>query len=130
MRNIKGRNTRPELIVRRYLFKHGFRYRLHKKSLPGTPDIVLARYNTVIFINGCFWHGHKDCPKSALPKSRINFWEQKIKNNIRRDNANIAELSKMGWGVVIIHQCELSKKNIDNTMNKVIDYLRNINKPV
>ena len=85
MASIRGKNTRPEILVRKYLFAHGYRFRIHVKKLPGTPDIVLLKYRTVIFVNGCFWHGHRNCTFYSKPKSNVDFWEQKIERNIKRD---------------------------------------------
>ena len=109
MSNVKNKNTKPEIMVRKYLFEHGYRYRLHRKDLPGKPDIVLPRYKTVIFINGCFWHGHQDCKYSALPETNKDFWEVKINSNIQRDIESHKELSKLGWKVIDIWQCNLKR---------------------
>ncbi|UOE48502.1 very short patch repair endonuclease [Mucilaginibacter sp. SMC90] len=121
MGNIKGVHTAPELLVRKYLFKYGFRFSLHRKNLPGTPDIVLSKYKAVIFVSGCFWHGHIGCIKSALPKTRVEFWETKIFRNKERDNLNMRKLEKLGWKVIVIFQCELKKKDLDQTMGSVIE---------
>ena len=99
MSHIRGKNTRPELIVRKYLFAHGFRFRVNVKKLPGTPDIVLRKYHTVIFVNGCFWHGHEGCPYFVLPKSNVEFWNNKITRNRERDLKNRIKLRDMGWHV-------------------------------
>jgi len=123
MGKIKSIDTKPEILVRKYLFKHGFRFRLHSKTLPGKPDIVLRKYKTVIFVNGCFWHGHKDCRKSSLPKTRVEYWDDKITRNIARDIANQKMLTDLGWNVVVIHQCELKNKDVDKTMAEVINNL-------
>ncbi len=95
MSHIRGKNTRPELIVRKYLFAHGFRFRVNVKKLPGTPDIVLRKYHTVIFVNGCFWHGHEGCPYFVLPKSNVEFWNNKITRNRERDLKNRIKLRDM-----------------------------------
>lgn len=110
MSSIRSINTKPELIVRKFLFKEGFRYRLHIKKLPGSPDIVLAKYKTVIFINGCFWHGHKGCKKAGLPKTRTDWWEKKINTNIERDQNNYMQLKALGWHIIIIWECQLKTK--------------------
>ena len=123
MRSIKGANTAPELAVRRYLFKHGFRFSLHRKDLPGKPDIVLRKYKTVIFVHGCFWHGHQGCLKGRLPKTNVEFWSEKIQRNQTRDKTNINDLVKLGWKVIVIYQCELKNKTIDKTMSAVIKQL-------
>lgn len=100
MAAVKGKDTKPEMIVRKYLFSRGLRFRVQVRKLPGTPDIVLPKYNTVIFVNGCFWHGHEGCKYFRLPKSNIEFWEQKIKNNVARDARNETELKALGWRVI------------------------------
>lgn len=110
MSKISGKETKPEILVRKYLFSKGFRYRKNVKELPGRPDIVLPKYKTIIFIHGCFWHGHEECKKSALPTTNTEFWREKIGKNIERDRRTIAELKQLGWSVVVIWQCEI--KNI------------------
>lgn len=110
MSKIGGKNTKPEILVRKFLFSKGFRYRINVKTLPGKPDIVLPKYKTVIFINGCFWHGH-NCKKGKLPSSNIDFWRGKISNNKSRDDKNSDLLIKLGWKVIIIWQCEISNVN-------------------
>ena len=107
MSHIRGKNTRPELIVRKYLFAHGFRFRVNVKKLPGTPDIVLRKYHTVIFVNGCFWHGHEGCPYFVLPKSNVEFWNNKITRNRERDLKNRIKLRDMGWHVIQLWECQL-----------------------
>lgn len=110
MSKISGKGTKPEILVRKYLFSQGFRYRKNVKDLPGKPDIVLPKYKAVIFVNGCFWHGHENCKKATLPATNTEFWREKISNNIIRDEKTYAELSSMGYKVLIIWQCELSIK--------------------
>lgn len=107
MSQIKGKNTKPEGIVRKYLFSQGYRYRKNDKRLPGTPDIVLPKYKTVIFVNGCFWHGHKGCKYFVWPKSNTEFWQQKIESNIVRDKQKSKLLKSQGWRVIIVWECEL-----------------------
>ena len=107
MANIHGCNTKPEVLVRKFLFSNGFRYRINVKKLPGKPDIVLTKYRTVIFVNGCFWHGHM-CTRGHLPSSNMVFWKEKISRNKLRDDKNQDLLIKLGWKVVIIWQCEIS----------------------
>lgn len=109
MSAIRSGDTKPEMIVRKYLHSQGFRYGLHNHKLPGSPDIVLRKYRTVIFINGCFWHGHKGCKYYRIPKSNVEFWETKINRNIERDAKNVAELAAKGWRVIIVWECELKK---------------------
>ena len=111
MAAIKGKDTKPEIIVRKYLFSKGLRYRVHVKKLPGSPDIVLPKYKTVIFVNGCFWHGHEGCKFSHLPKSNEFFWEQKIRRNKARDIANEYVLQTEGWRVIRVWECEIKKVN-------------------
>jgi DNA mismatch endonuclease (patch repair protein) len=106
MSRIKGKNTRPELVVRHILHAAGFRYRLHAKDLPGRPDIVLRSRKTLVFVNGCFWHGH-DCHGTRLPKSNRRFWNAKIKANIARDARNLAECRRLGWRVLVVWECAL-----------------------
>ena len=106
MGRIKGKNTRPELAVRRILHAAGFRYRLHAKNLPGRPDIVLRSRKTLVFVNGCFWHGH-DCHGTRLPKSNRRFWNAKIKANMARDVCNLAECRRLGWRVLVVWECAL-----------------------
>ncbi|MFD1255834.1 very short patch repair endonuclease [Mucilaginibacter terrae] len=120
MSSIKGKNTKPELRVRKVLHRLGFRFRLHDKRLPGTPDIVLKKYKTVIFVNGCFWHGHTECRRGvSMPKSRTEFWQNKISNNRERDVKKIEELKKIGWKVISVFECELKSRNIENTINTI-----------
>lgn len=119
MSMIKGKDTKPEIVLRHSLHAKGFRYRKNVKSLPGKPDIVLARYRTVIFVNGCFWHGHKDCPKFVLPKTNAEFWLTKIENNKERDLRNYSYLEALGWKTIVVWECELSKNSIDATVNRV-----------
>lgn len=120
MSKIFGKETKPEIIVRKYLFANGFRYRKNVKNLPGKPDIVLTKYKTIIFINGCFWHGH-NCKAGKLPDTRKEFWEKKICDTIERDKRNIEQLEAMGWKVIVIWQCEIKNKTIrEKTLNQLI----------
>lgn len=105
MAAIKGKDTKPEVWLRKELFRRGFRYRLHRKDLPGKPDIVLPRFNTVIFVNGCFWHCHEGCPYFKLPKSNVDFWIDKLQKNTERDLANRESLLQDNWKVVIVWEC-------------------------
>jgi len=107
MSRIKGRNTKPELAVRSLLHRMGYRFRLHKANLPGKPDIVLARYKTVIFVHGCFWHRHKDCRFAYTPKSRTEFWLKKLESNVIRDIQVKSDLELLGWRVITLWECEL-----------------------
>ena len=109
MSRIRSRDTGPELVVRSALHRLGYRFRIHKKDLPGKPDIVLAKYRTVIFVNGCFWHHHGKCKRAKWPKTNQEYWIPKIKKNSRKDSSNKAKLEKMGWSVHIIWECETSE---------------------
>ena len=118
MAAIKGANTKPEELVRKYLFSKGFRYRKNVRKLPGSPDVVLPKYKTAIFVNGCFWHRH-DCKWFRWPKSNADFWKNKIESNVERDNRNYNNLKEEGWKVIIVWECEV-KKQFDDTMKKLI----------
>ena len=111
MSRIHGKNTKPEILVRKGLHARGFRFRLHNKKLPGCPDVVLPRYGVVIMVNGCFWHGHKGCQYATKPKSNIEFWEIKIARNRHRDEVTNAHLEALGWHVITIWECELKGKS-------------------
>lgn len=117
MSRIKGKDTKPEIIVRRLIHKMGIRFRLHRKELPGKPDIVLPRYNTIIFINGCFWHRHPNCQRSTIPSTNIEYWEHKLIGNIKKDEDNIRKLQSKGWKVLVIWECET--KNQENLIHKI-----------
>lgn len=107
MSSVKQRHTKPEMIVRSLLHRLGFRFRLHRKDLPGSPDIVLPKFHTAIFVHGCFWHQHKNCSKSRRPSSNQNYWNTKLDENISRDKRKERELSKLGWRVATVWQCEI-----------------------
>ena len=124
MSQIRGKNTKPEEKVRKYLFSKGFRYRKNVKSLPGKPDVVLPKYKTCIFVNGCFWHKHEGHKCFVWPKSNTEFWRQKLENNCKRDAKAKAELEKNGWQVLVVWECELKKKSFDDTMGKVIELIK------
>ncbi len=126
MSRIKGRNTKPEELVRKYLFSKGFRYRKNDKRLPGSPDIVLPKYKTCIFVNGCFWHGHKGCKYFVWPQNNADFWESKIIANIERDRKKEAELNERGWKVLVIWECQLKPRSRDNTLESLIKELEAI----
>ena len=120
MAAIKGKDTKPEMIVRKYLFSRGLRFRVQVRKLPGNPDIVLPKYKTVIFVNGCFWHGHEGCKYFRLPKSNVEFWKEKIERNIKRDKESTQALFDLGWKVVRVWECELrNKANREDTLNKI-----------
>jgi DNA mismatch endonuclease (patch repair protein) len=120
MSRIKSKNTKPEMLVRQFLHKNGFRYRLHVKDLPGKPDIVLPKYKTVIFIHGCFWHGHEGCKYASIPKTRSEWWERKITGNRNSDLNNISKLEACGWRSLEIYTCNLRIKLIDDTFKKML----------
>ncbi len=120
MAAIKGKDTKPEIIVRKYLFSRGLRFRVQVKKLPGNPDIVLPKYKTVIFVNGCLWHGHEGCKYFRLPKSNVEFWKEKIERNIERDRESMQALLDLGWKVIRVWECELrNKANREVTLNKI-----------
>lgn len=123
MSRIKGKNTKPEILVRKYLFSKGFRYRIHVSNLPGKPDIVLPKYKTVIFINGCFWHGHEGCRFFVVPKTKTEWWLDKINSNKQRDSENFLQLSESRWKIVTIFECELKGNNRSNTLIKLLNEL-------
>ena len=116
MSRIRGKDTKPEILVRQYLFSEGFRFRKNDKRYPGHPDIVLPKYRTMVFVNGCFWHGHKDCKYYTVPKSNTEFWVSKIKRNQERDRSDREELEKNGWNVITVWECQLEKKVREETL--------------
>lgn len=129
MSRIRGKNTRPEELVRRYLFAQGFRYRKNDAQFPGKPDIVLPKYKTVIFVNGCFWHAHEGCKYFVWPKSNVDFWKRKINGNIQRDLCNNQLLSEQGWNVIVIWECQLKKSTFDETMQHLVGQIKNPPQP-
>ena len=125
MSHIRGKNTKPEILVRKGLHARGFRFRLHNKKLPGSPDIVLPKYGVAIMVNGCFWHGHKGCRYATEPKTNIEFWETKIARNRHRDEVTTAHLEALGWTVITVWECELRGKLESNTrLDKLADEIR------
>ena len=120
MSRIRGKDTKPEELVRKYLFSQGFRYRKNDARLPGKPDIVLPKYKTVIFVNGCFWHGHEGCHYFVWPKNNAEFWKKKIGSNIERDAKNHALLAKLGWNVIVVWECELKRSTAEETLNLLV----------
>ena len=126
MSAIKGKNTKPELLVRKFLFSHGFRYRLNYPRLPGHPDLVLRKYRTVIFVNGCFWHGHQGCKYYTLPKTNIEFWKNKIERNRNRDLEDRQKIVSMGWHCITIWECQLKPKVRQQTLDALIYMLSHI----
>lgn len=123
MSRIRSSNTKPEMQVRKFLFAHGFRYRLHDKKLPGKPDIVLPKYKTIIFVHGCFWHGHAGCRYFVVPRTRTEWWLNKINTNQTKDEQAVAKLQEAGWKIIIIWECELKKASLDNTMASLLTQL-------
>ena len=123
MQSIKSNGTGPEETVRKFLFAKGFRYRKNDKRFPGCPDIVLAKYRAMVFVNGCFWHMHENCSYFKMPKSNILYWQTKLEKNRARDAANYEKLRAAGWNVIVIWECELRKYNRDETLNKLAVYL-------
>ena len=120
MSRIRGQDTKPEEIVRKYLFSKGFRYRKNDRRYPGKPDIVLPKYRAVIFINGCFWHQHAGCRYASIPKSRQDFWLPKLRGNVERDQQNIDALTKSGWRVIVVWECEIRlKKGRDIALSRL-----------
>lgn len=126
MSRIKGKNTKPEELVAKYLFAHGFRYRRNVKKLPGSPDIVLRKYRTVIFVNGCFWHMH-GCKFFVWPKDNADFWRSKLSANSERDKREYDELRNLGWNVIVIWECQLKKTNAEETLKQTVASLERIN---
>lgn len=124
MSHIRSTNSKPEETVRKILFSHGFRYRKNVKTLPGKPDIVLPKYKTVIFVNGCFWHKH-NCPRFVWPASNIDYWIPKIQRNVERDQSNYSELASLGWNVIVVWECELKKKVLNETIDRIEKEIRN-----
>ena len=120
MSKIRGKNTSPELLVRKCLFAAGYRFRLHDKKLPGSPDISLPRHQLVIMVDGCFWHGHKRCKYFRLPKSRVSFWKDKIDKNRKRDQATKRKLKRLGWRVLTVWECQLKPDKLEKTIQKIL----------
>ncbi|MGN1027637.1 MAG: very short patch repair endonuclease [Faecousia sp.] len=123
MSRIRSTNTKPEEIVRKYLFSHGFRYRKNDKRYPGKPDIVLPKYRTIIFVNGCFWHMH-GCSRSRLPRSNQDYWKPKIERNIQRDAENKQKLESDGWKVIVVWECELKKRIVEERLSRLCEEIK------
>lgn len=128
MSNISGKNTKPEIIIRKLAHSLGYRFRLHKKNLPGKPDIVFPKYKKVIFVNGCFWHGHKNCKRSKLPTTNKKFWKEKIENNKKKDAADYRKLRKLGWDYLVIWQCRIKTSNYKSLKSKIDSFLSRQNR--
>lgn len=121
MSHISGKNTKPEIFVRSLLHRMGYRFRIHKKDLPGQPDICLPKHKKIIFVHGCFWHGHPDCPRAKRPTTNVVFWNKKIDGNIERDSQNIKKLKQLGWQVLTIWTCEI--KNQEELNNTLVSFM-------
>ena len=119
MSRIRSKDTSDEVLVRKYLFSKGYRFRKNDKRYPGKPDIVLPKYKTVIFINGCFWHRHEGCPRATTPKSNLDYWLPKFERNVNNDKLHKEQLESMGWHVIVIWECELKKKKFQETMDRL-----------
>ena len=123
MSRIRGKNTGPEVMVRRFLFANGFRFRIHARHLPGTPDVVLPAYRSVVMVNGCFWHGHPGCREGRVPSTNADFWAAKIGRNQQRDELQIKALKAMGWNVIVVWACGLRGKNRQATLVDILKQL-------
>lgn len=121
MSRIRGKDTKPEMRVRKYLHAEGFRFRLHQKDLPGKPDIVLKKYKTVVMINGCFWHGHEGCRYFVIPKTRTEWWTEKIGKTQANDRKHLEELVRLGWKVLVVWECELKGDQLIPTLEKLAE---------
>jgi len=121
MSRVSGKNTKPELVVRSLLHNMGYRFRLHRKDFPGKPDITLPKHKKVIFVHGCFWHGHTDCPRSKRPTSNKKFWLEKLDKNMERDKVSINNLKELGWNVLVVWTCEVNDKY--KLKNKLLSFL-------
>ena len=126
MSRIKGRKTKPEEIIAKYLFSQGFRYRRNVKKLPGTPDIVLKKYKTVIFVNGCFWHMHEGCKYFVWPKDNSEFWKNKLLTNKERDEKEKKEIEELGWKVIVVWECQLKKAERERSLNWLVEKIREV----
>lgn len=125
MAKVKNKNTKPELLVRSLLHRMGYRFRIHRKDIPGKPDITLPKYKAVIFVHGCFWHGHEGCPNAKRPQSNLEFWDEKLNENIDRDKKTICELERMGWRVLVIWTCEIN--DVDTLSQRIENFMKNQN---
>ncbi len=121
MSRVKNRNTKPELVVRSLLHRLGYRFRLHRRTLPGHPDIILPKYRKAIFVHGCFWHGHEGCSRATVPETNRRFWEEKIEKNKQRDDRAVAQLAKLGWRSLIVWQCET--KDVQKLAERLVRFL-------
>ena len=127
MSRIRNKNTKPEIAVRSFLHRNGFRFRLHSRNLPGTPDIILPKYRTVIFVHGCYWHRHRGCKDATMPKSNTEFWEKKFSGTVIRDSQKKDSLIELGWSVIVIWECEIKNEIFEKKLeNNLKSYLKNI----
>ena len=124
MSRIRSKDTKPEMLVRKFLFSHGFRYKLHDKLLPEKPDIVLPKFKTAIFVHGCFWHGHEGCRYYVIPKTRTDWWLNKINNNRAKDSKSMVMLNDMGWRVLEIWECDLKNGHAESTLTSLANQIR------
>jgi len=124
MSRIKSKNTKPEILVRKFLFSKGFRYRLHSSKLPGKPDLIFPKYKTVIFVNGCFWYGHEGCKYFIVPKTKTEWWINKIYKTRQRDEENTEKLEKSGWKVLTIFECQLKNDYMQDTLNELVNKIQ------
>ena len=124
MAKIGPKNSKQEILIRRLVRSLGYKFVLHKKDLPGKPDIVFPKYRKVIFVNGCFWHGHKGCKRAKLPKKNFEFWQKKISGNVKKDKRDYKALNKKGWKYLVVWQCNVKKKNYDMLKTKLLRFLK------
>lgn len=122
----KGKDTVPEIIVRKYLFSRGLRFRKNDRRYPGQPDIVLPKYHTIVFVHGCFWHHHEGCPHFTMPKVKLDFWKAKFNRNKQRDILNVEKLESLGWRVIVVWECELRKSSRDERLARLYDEIINV----
>lgn len=125
MSQIRSKDTKPELIIRKFLFKNGYRFRLHDKKMPGKPDLVLKKISAVIFVHGCFWHGHKGCKYFVVPKTRTDWWLEKINRNKDNDKNNKKNIKKLSWKIITIWECEIKPSKREKTLLKLLKTLQN-----
>ena len=124
MSRIRSKNTKPEMLVRKFLHANGFRYRLHVNNLPGRPDIVLPKYKTAILVNGCFWHMHKECKFSLIPSSNKNYWQQKLLRNVEKDEKAIQQLKGLKWQTFVLWECQLKNSQVETTLFNLIKQIK------